>query len=46
MVADALRRKTVASMSLQHSEWRLANDGAKLAQLIAQHILKQMMISA
>ena len=33
-------------MSLHHTEWRLANDGAILAQLIAQPILKQMMISA
>ena len=46
MVADALSRKTVAVMSLQHNEWRLADDGALLAQLIAQPILKQMMISA
>ena len=46
MVANALRRKTVATMSLQHSEWRLADDGALLAQVIAQPILKQMMISA
>ena len=36
----------MAAMSLQHSEWRLADDGALLAQLIAQPILKQMMISA
>ena len=46
VVADALSRKTVAAMSLQHSEWRLADDGAKLTQLTAQPILKQMMISA
>ena len=46
MVANALSRKTVAAMSLQHSEWRLADDGAILAQLTAQPILKQMMISA
>ena len=46
MVADALSRKTVVAMSLQHSEWRLANDGAILAQLTTQPILKQMMISA
>ena len=45
VVADALSRKTVAAMSLQHSEWRLADDGALLAQLITQPILKQMMIS-
>ena len=45
VVADALSKKTVAAMSLQHSEWRLADDGALLAQLITQPILKQMMIS-
>ena len=31
MVVDALSRKTVTTMSLQHSEWRLADDGAILA---------------
>ena len=31
MVADALSRKTVAAISLQRSEWRLADDGAILA---------------
>ena len=46
MVADALNRKTMAMMSLQHTEWRLADDGAILVQLTTQHILKQMMISA
>ena len=46
VVADALSRKTVAMMSLQHIERRLADDGAILAQLTVQPILKQMMISA
>ena len=46
VVADASSRKTVASMSLQHSEWRLVDDGAILAQLTMRPILKQMMISA
>ena len=46
VVADALSKKTMTAMSLQHSEWRLADDGAILAQLTAQPILKQMMISA
>ena len=46
VVANALSRKIVAAMSLQHSEWRLADDGAILAQLTAQPILKQIMISA
>ena len=45
-VADALSKKTVATMSLQHTEWRLADDGAILAQLTTQPILKKMMISA
>ena len=46
VVADALRRKTVAALSLQHSDWRLAEDGALLAQLKAQPVLKQMIIDA
>ena len=46
MVADALSRKTVVSMSLQHNEWRVVDDGAVLAQLTTQLILKKMMISA
>ena len=31
VVANALSRKTVAALSLQHSDWRLADDGALLA---------------
>ena len=46
VVTDALSRKTVAAMSLQHSEWRLADDGAILAQLKAQPVLKKMIIDA
>ena len=46
VVADALSRKTVAAMSLQHSEWKLTYDGAILAQLKAQPVLKQMIIDA
>ena len=46
MVADALSRKIVAVMSLQHSEWRLAGDGAILAQLKAQPVSKKMIIDA
>ena len=46
MVADALSRKTVAAMSLQYSEWRLATDGAILAQLKARSVLKKMIIDA
>ena len=44
VVADALSRRTVTAMSLQYSEWRLADDGAILAQLEAQPMLKRMII--
>ena len=33
-------------MSLQYSDWKLADDGAMLAQLEAQPILKKMIIDA
>ena len=33
-------------MSLQYNDWRLADDGAMLAQLEAQPVLKQMIIGA
>ena len=46
VVANALSRKTVAALSLQHSDWRLADDGALLTQLKAQPVLKQMIIEA
>ena len=46
VVADTLSQKTVAAMSHQHSEWRLTDDGAILAQLKAQLVLKQMIIDA
>ena len=46
VVADALSRKIVAALSLQHSDWRLAKDGALLAQLKTQPVLKQMIIDA
>ena len=35
VVADALSRKAMATLSFQHSEWRLTDDGAILAQLKA-----------
>ena len=46
VVANALSRKTVATLSLQHNDWRLTEDGSLLAQLKAQPILKQMIIDA
>ena len=41
VVENALCRKTVAALSLQHSDWRLGEDGALLAQLKAQPVLKK-----
>ena len=46
IVADALSRNTVVAMSLQYSDWRLADDGAMLAQLEAQPLLRQIIIDA
>ena len=46
MVVDALSRKAMAALSFQHSEWRLADGGAILAQLKAQLVLKQMIKDA
>ena len=46
VVADALSRKAMTDLSFQHSEWRLADDGAILAQLKAQLVLKQMILDA
>ena len=33
VVADALSRKAMAALLIQHSEWRIVYDGAILAQL-------------
>ena len=46
VVVDALSRKAMATLLIQHSEWRIVSDGAILAQLKAQPILKQMIIDA
>ena len=46
VVPDALSQKTVVAMSLQYNDWRLAYDGAMLAQLEVQPVLKQMIIDA
>ena len=46
IVADALSRKTMVAMSLQYSDWRLADDGAMLAHLEAQPVLRKMIIDA
>ena len=44
VVADALSRKTVVAMSLQYSDWRREDNGAMLAQLEAQPVLKKIII--
>ena len=46
VVADALSRKTIFVLSLKHGTWRIASDGALLAQLKAMLELRQMMIDA
>ena len=46
MVANALSRKTMATLLIQRSEWRIVSDGATLAQLKALSVLKQMIIDA
>ena len=46
VVADALSRKAMTALLIQHSEWRVVSDGAILAQLKAQPVLKQMIIDA
>ena len=43
---DPLSRKTVVALLFQHSDWRLAEDGALLNKLKAQPVLKQMIIDA
>ena len=46
VIVDALNRKAMVALSLQHSQWRLADDGAILAQLQAHPVLKQIIIDA
>ena len=46
VVAYALSRKAMAALLIQRSEWRIVSDGAILAQLKAQPVLKQMIIDA
>ena len=46
MVADALSRKTMATLLIQRSEWRIVSDGDILAQLKVQPVLKLMIIDA
>ena len=46
VVANALSRKAMAALLIQLSEWRIVSDGAIVAQLKAQPVLKQMIIDA
>ena len=46
VMADALNRKTVFSLPLNHCIWRFSYDGALLAHLRAMPDLRQMMIDA
>ena len=46
VVADALSRKAMAALLIQHSEWRIVFDGAILAQLKVQPVIKKMIINA
>ena len=45
-MADALSKKTVVALLLQHSDWRITVDGALLAQLRSQPAPKQIIIDA
>ena len=44
VVANALSRNAMAALLIQRSEWRIVSDGAILAKLKAQLVLKQMII--
>ena len=46
MVANALSRKLISSLSLKECAWRFESDGALLAQFKATPELRQMMIEA
>ena len=46
VVANALSRKAMTALLIQRSEWRIASDGATVAQLKVQPVLKKMMIDA
>ena len=46
VVADALSKKIVSALSLKDYDWRLAPNGALLAQLIIIPGLKQMIVNA
>ena len=46
VVADALSKKTISTLTLKDYDWRLTPDGALLAQLSVIPDLKQMIVNA
>ena len=46
VVADALSRKMISTLTLKDYDWRIAPDGALLAQLNMITDLKQMIVNA
>ena len=46
VVANAISKKAMTALLIQRSEWRIVFDGAILAQLKAQLVLKKMIIDA
>ncbi|KAJ8760411.1 hypothetical protein K2173_015078 [Erythroxylum novogranatense] len=46
IVADALSRKTISTLSLKQIGWKLGSDGALMAQLIARPTLRQEICNA
>ena len=46
VVAYALSRKAMATLLMRRNEWKIVSDGAILAQLKSQPVLKQMIIDA
>ena len=46
VVADALSRKMISALTLKDYDWRLATDGALLAQLNVIPDLRQMIVNA
>ena len=46
IVADTLSRKMISALTLKNFDWRLATDGALLAQLNVIPDLKQMIVNA
>ena len=46
VVADALSRKMISALSVRECKWKVASDGALLAQLKAEPELRQLIVEA